>query len=592
MKFTAGKLAAASLLALACACAGTQVSGKSQAEGAGAAAAAKEIQNMAIPNVQEIKAQTARYAAVPLKADISGLSAGDRAALKPILRAAQAVDRLFYRQMWDGNEALAERLNAAANDDAGRARRDAFVVNRGPWSELDGYTAFMEGVPARKPKGAAYYPEDASPEELTAFFDSLPESEREKARGFYSVIRRSSSGQLTVVPYSEAYRDILTEAAGHLREAASLADDPGLKKFLAMRADAFLSDDYRPSEVAWMELNGDVDPTMGPYETYLDEAMGLKAAFEAYVGIRDHQESRRLSAITAHLLEIESALPMPDAFKRKELGGLAPIAVLNQIFNAGDAGHGVQAAAYNLPNDEVVVAARGSKRVMMKNVQQAKFEAILLPIADRVLEADDRALVDFDAFFLHILAHELSHGLGPQVIQKDGRETSVRQELGETYSAVEEAKADLMGLFMVQRFIDGGEKLGLSDMFPASLEARLYATYLASSFRTLRFGIEEAHARSMAMQVAAFMEDGAVSVTPAGTFSVDAERMKASVTKLLGRLLVIQATGDRDAARAILERMAVLTPELKRALDSLEGIAVDIRPVFVTAEEILGSTQP
>ena len=589
MRTTITKFAAAPLLALACACAGTQVSGKSQTEGAGPAAEAKEIQNMAIPNVQELKALSARYAPVDLKADISGLKAGDRAALKPILQAAKALDRLFYRQMWTGNEALLARLTAEARGEAGKALLDAFIVNRGPWSELDGYTAFMDGVPARKPKGAAYYPEDASPEELEAFFDSLPEGEREKARGFYSVIRRGEAGQLTAVPYSQAYGDILSEAAGHLREAAALADDPELKKFLAMRADAFLSDDYRPSEVAWMELKGDVDPTMGPYETYLDEAMGLKAAFEAYVGIRDHEESRRLSAITAHLLDIERALPMPDHFKRQELGGLAPIAVLNQIFNAGDAAHGVQAAAYNLPNDEVVVAAKGSKRVMMKNVQQAKFEAILLPIADRVLEADDRALVDFDAFFLHILAHELSHGLGPQVIEKDGRKTSVRQELGETYSAIEEAKADLMGLFMVQRFIDGGAALGLSEMFPASLEPKLYATYLASSFRTLRFGIEEAHARSMAMQVAAFAEDGAVSVTPAGTFSVDAERMKRSVEKLLGRLLVIQATGDREAAREILRRMAVLTPELQRALGSLEGIAVDIRPNFVTAEEILGT---
>ncbi len=540
-----------------------------------------------LPTLDELCAQTRRYAPVTFEVDLSELSPGDRAALVPMIEAARVLDRLFEQQMWRGNASLRAQLEARVGTERADAELAAFHVNRGPWSELDGYTAFLAGVPARKPRGAAYYPEDASPALLEAFFDSLPAAEAAVARGFYSVIERDAAGGLKVVPYSAAYRAQLEASAAHLRRAAELADDAALKAFLEQRAAAFLNDDYRPSEVAWMELSGDVDLTIGPYETYLDEALGLKAAFEAYLGIRDRQESARLSVLSAHLGEIEANLPMPDEYKRRELGALAPIAVLNQLYNAGDAAHGVQAAAFNLPNDEVVVAQKGSKRVMLKNVQRAKFEAILLPIADRLLAPTARANVDFDAFFLHILAHELGHGLGPQVIAVAGQETSVRQALGEAYSAIEEAKADLLGLFMVQHFLDHRERLGIATLFPENAEAALYATFLASSFRTLRFGIEEAHARSMAVQFNAFVRAGAFGVDEAGRFRVDAPQMKKAVAELLGELLLIQARGDRAAAQGMLDERAVLTPQMRAALGQLEGIAVDIRPIFTTAEALL-----
>lgn len=543
--------------------------------------------HLPLPTLDELRAQTGRYAPVEFEVDLSALSAGDRAALVPMIEASRVLDRIFERQMWRGNEALRARLEANAGTDAGRAELAAFQINRGPWSELDGYQAYLPGVPARKPLGAAYYPEDATPALLEAFFASLPAEEADVARGFYSVVERDASGGLRVVPYSVAYRAQLEEAAAHLRRAADLADDASLKKFLVQRAAAFLSDDYRSSEVAWMELAGDIDLTIGPYETYLDEALGLKAAFEAYLGIRDREESARLSVLSAHLGEIEANLPMPDEYKRQELGALAPIAVLNQLYNAADAAHGVQAAAFNLPNDEVVVAQKGSKRVMLKNVQEAKFEAILLPIADRLLSPAARADVDFDAFFLHILAHELGHGLGPQVIEVRGQETSVRQALGDLYSTIEEAKADLLGLFMVQYFLDHRERLGIAALFPENAEAALYATFLASSFRTLRFGIEEAHARSMAMQFNTFLLAGAFGVDEAGRFQVDTARMKRAVTSLLGELLLIQAQGDRRAAQEILDGRAVLTPQMREALGRLGGVAVDIRPIFTTAEALL-----
>jgi hypothetical protein len=548
-----------------------------------------------MPTLDELRAQSARYAPVSFELNLSHLSAADRAALIPILKASRTLDRLFERQMWTGNAALRERLETAARDGSPKssAELEAFEINRGPWSELDGYTAFLPGAPARKPRGAAFYPEDATPELLEAFFDSLPKADQEMARGFYSLVERdAASGSLRLSAYSVAYRETLHQIEALLREAAALTGDASLKTFLNLRADALSTDDYRPSEVAWMELQGDVDLTFGPYETYLDELMGLKAAFEAYVGIRDRKESERLSVLTKHLTEIEQSLPMPDAFKRSELGALAPIAVLNLLFNAGDAAHGVQAAAYNLPNDEVVVAQKGSKRVMLKNVQEAKFNAILLPIAERLLTPQARAYVDFDAFFLRILAHELAHGLGPQMIEVDGQATSVRQALGEFYSTIEEAKADLMGLFMVQHFLDHRDRLGIAALLPANAEAALYATFLASSFRTLRFGIEEAHAQSMAAQFNAFIEAGAFSVGQDGRFSFDAAQMKSAVRSLLSEILILQAKGDRDAAQAFLAHRAVLTPQMKAALEKLGDIAVDIRPIFTTAERLMAETEP
>lgn len=580
-----------SAAALACACATTPVSNSiphatSAMNFEKNTQVQQDVQRL-LPTLDELHAQVRRYAPVEFEVDLSELSAGDRAALVPMIKAARAMDRIFERQMWRGNAALRARLEASAETEQGRAQLAAFQINRGPWSELDGYAAFLAGVPARKPLGAAFYPEEATPALLEAFFASLPDAEAAMARGFYSIVERDAAGGLSAVPYRAAYRAELEEAAAHLNRAAELSDDASLKNFLVQRAAAFLSDDYRSSEVAWMELSGDVDLTIGPYETYLDEALGLKAAFEAYLGIRDRKERARLSVLSAHLGEVEANLPMPDEYKRQELGALAPIAVLNQLYNAGDAAHGVQAAAFNLPNDEVVVAQKGSKRVMLKNVQQAKFETILLPIADRLLAPEARAEVDFDAFFLHILAHELGHGLGPQVIEAHGRETSVRQALGEFYSTIEEAKADLLGLFMVQYFLDHRERLGLAALFPENAESALYATFLASSFRTLRFGIEEAHARSMAMQFNAFVQAGAFGVDEAGRYRVDAERMKRTVASLLGELLVIQAQGNRRAAQQLLDERAVLTPQMQQALGQLDGIAVDIRPIFTTAAALL-----
>ncbi len=405
------------------------------------------------------------------------------------------------------------------------------------------------------------------------------------ARGFYTLVRRDRSGRLTHVPYSQAYRPQLERLAGLLRGAAASTTNASLRRFLQLRADALRSNDYYDSEVAWMELDSPLDVTIGPYETYTDELLGYKASFEAYVHVRDAAESRKLAFLAGRLQEIENSLPVDPKYRNPKLGSLAPIVVVNEIIAAGDGNEGVQTAAYNLPNDERVVAEKGSKRTMMKNVQQAKFAKTLVPISRVVLRAADRPQVAFDHFFTHIVAHEVAHGLGPKQITAAGRQSSVRAELKELYSPIEEAKADVTGLFMLQYLMDKGlleESLGRG----ASAERKLYTTYLASAFRTLRFGVESAHARGMALQFNYFVEKGAYAAHEDGTFTVDIERMKQAVRGLAGELLTLQAEGDYARAGALLRQYSVIARTMQVAMDRLKDVPTDIEPVFVTANQM------
>jgi hypothetical protein len=386
---------------------------------------------------------------------------------------------------------------------------------------------------------------------------------------------------LSIVPYHQAYRPYLEQAAQLLREAAGDTQNESLKRFLNLRAQAFLDDDYYASDIAWMDLDAPIDVTIGPYETYNDELFGYKASFEAYVGLKDEAETQKLKGFSSHLQEVENHLPM-DLQYRTKLGALMPIRVVNEVLSAGDGNHGVQTAAYNLPNDEKVVQQKGSKKVMLKNVQHAKFDSTLVPISKLVLPAPARTNLSFSSFFTHILAHELSHGIGPHEIQVDGRHTSVRLELKDLYSTIEEAKADVTGLFMLQYFFDKGILPGGEGS-----EHRLYTTYLASSFRTLRFGITEAHGRGMALQFNYLMDRGAFVARDDGTFEVNYGKVKDAVRNLDHDLLTIEAHGDYAGAQKMLNRLAVIRPEVHRALDRMSHIPVDIEPVFVTADELV-----
>src|ERR1035437_3737081 len=406
-----------------------------------------------MPNLAQLRSMSARFAPVTLKYDESGLSAGDRQALPKLLDAARVMNTIFMDQIWSGNRALYEKLQ---QDDtaAGKERLRYFLLNKGPWSDLDGHTAFIAGVPERTPPGGEFYPRDMTSQEFETWVKVLPPPMRQQALGFFTVIRRSGDKRLGIVPYSSAYGPDLRQAAGLLREAAALTDNVSLQKFLTLRADAFLSNDYYASDVAWMDLDAPLDITIGPYETYNDELLGYQAGLEAYITVRDKDETNKLKSVAAHLQEVENHLPLDERYRNPKLGALAPIRVVNEVYASGDGAHGVRTAAFNLPNDERVIAEKGSARIMLKNIQEAKFASTLIPIAARVLTPGAKEDLSFNYFFTHILAHELSHGIGPHQIRIAGRATTPRQELKELYSAIEEAKADVTGLFMLEYLFD------------------------------------------------------------------------------------------------------------------------------------------
>ena len=529
------------------------------------------------PGAARIEVMAARYAPVDIGADLSGLPGDERKALARLVRAGRVMDALFLRQVWSGNGAVLFDLLADGTP-LGQARLHYFLINKGPWSGLDRNEPFLPGVPP-KPEGANFYPAGATKAEVEAWLDTLGEEERRNATGFFTTIRRAPDGRFAAVPYSVEYQGELGHAAGLVREAAALTGDVTLGRFLTTRADAFLSNDYYASDVAWMELDSAIEPTIGPYEVYEDEWFNYKAAFEAFIALRDEAETKKLARFSGELQDIENHLPIDPALRNQKLGGLAPIRVVNVVLAAGEGNRGVQTAAYNLPNDERVVREKGSKRVMLKNVQEAKFERVLVPIAGVVLSAADQRDVSFDAFFTHILMHELMHGLGPQEMRIGGRATTVRQELKETYSAIEEAKADISGLFALQYLVDKG-------VVDPSMERGMYITFLASAFRSIRFGVNEAHGRGIALQLNTLLDAGAFTLAPDGTFAVDPGKIKAAVTTLTRQLMTLEAEGDYARAKRMLETLAVVRPEVQRALDRLGAVPVDIEPRFVTAAEL------
>jgi hypothetical protein len=530
--------------------------------------------------LMDLKAKTERFAPTVITADVSKLSANDRKALAKIVEAAKLMDPLYIHQVWSGNAALEKKLEADTSP-AGQARLHYFRINKGPWSQLDENKSFVEGVPATRPHNAAHYPDDMTKQEFEAWAASLDEGARERATGFFYAIRRDKDGKLVAVPYSEAYKEYLEPAAKLLREAAELTDNATLRSYLEKRAAAFESDDYYASDVAWMDLDAPIDLTIGPYETYSDELFGYKAAFEAYVTLRDDAESAKLARFSQYLQELENNLPIDEKYRNPKLGALSPIRVVNVVFSSGEGNSGVQTAAFNLPNDERVVREKGSKRVMLKNVQEAKFEKTLVPISRVVLAKGDQKNVSFDAFFTHILMHELMHGLGPQTIVVNGEETTVRKQLKDTYSTMEEAKADISGLWALQQLVDKGA-------LDKKLAETMYTTFLASIFRSVRFGITEAHGRGVAIQFNYLIDEGAIKYDEkTGTFAVVPSKIEEAVKKLTGEIMTIQAEGSYDRAKAMLTKYGVVRPEMQRALDRLgSGVPVDIEPVYPLAKGV------
>ncbi|WEF33091.1 dipeptidyl-peptidase 3 family protein [Pseudoduganella chitinolytica] len=542
-------------------------------------------------SVAELNKMTQRYAPVELVVNAGGLSAGDRRAISKLIEAAKIVDILQLRQRWSGNEAL---LAALQNDNSalGRARLDYFWLNKGPWSILDGHKSFLPAqvggvkIPAKKPEGANFYPENVKKAALEKWMNGLPAEEKKQAQWFFTTIRQGKDGKFQTVKYSEEYKNELQQLSILLKEAADATDNASLKKFLTLRAEAFLTNDYLASDFAWMDLDSPVDVTIGPYETYNDELFGYKAAFEAYVSLRDQQETDKLNFFAKHMQELEDNLPLDAQYRNPKVGAVAPMVVVNQVFGAGDGNMGVQTAAYNLPNDERIISQRGSKRVMLKNVQEAKFKATLTPIAQLVLRPQDRKDVHFDSFFTHILAHEITHGLGPHKTRKNGVESTPRQDLKDAYATIEEAKADVTGLYVLMYMMEKGQ---LKDSLGQGEEAerKLHTTFLASAFRTLHFGLTDSHARGMAIQVNYLLDKGAFVSHGDGTFSVNFKKIKQAITDLDREFLTIEATGDYARAKAMMTKYVVIRPDVQKALNKMKSVPNDIRPSFPTAQALL-----
>lgn len=534
-------------------------------------------QAAALPDAAELRTMTARFAPVDIRVDLSRMPANERRALAEIIRAAQIIDALYLRQVAPHNETELLLL-LQDHTPLGQARLQYFLINKGPWSELDLNRPFIPGV-GERPAQAGFYPADATRAEIEAWMGSLSKPEHDVATDFFTTIRRTPSGSFAAVPYSLEYQNELSEAAQHLRKAAGLTKQPTLKTFLEKRAAAFISNDYFDSDMAWMDLDATIEPTIGPYEVYEDQWFNFKAAFEAFIAIRNAAETSKLAHFSEQLQDIEDHLPIDPKYRNPQLGGYSPIRVVDVVYNSGDGNHATQTAAYNLPNDERVVTAKGSKRVLLKNFQQAKYEKVLVPIAQRVLSPADRKQVAFEPFFTHILMHELMHGLGPQSITVDGRATTVRQELKELNGTLEEAKADVSGLWALQYLMDKG-------VLDKRQERAVYTTFLASTFRTLRFGLTESHARGMALQVNNLFDHGAINIAADGTFSLDLAKAKQATADLTTEIMTLQAHGDYAGAHELLAHMVVIRPQMRRMLDKLKDVPVDIAPQLTTATEL------
>ena len=516
----------------------------------------------------DIAARRAQFVPETLTAGVGHLSEGDRQALRHLIAAAGAIDEIFALQAWAGNPEFAPKVAALDGPDAGAAR-DYYRIMVGPWDRLVDSEPFLGETP--RPAGAGFYPDDLTREEFEAWLAAHPE-DADSFRGLHTVIRRDGD-RLRAVPYSQVYREPLERAAAELRAAAAATDNASLRRFLELRAAAFASDDYYESDLAWMDLDSAVEVVIGPYETYEDTLFGYKAAFEAFLCVTDPEDSARLERFKGELPALERSLPIPDEYKSLDRGSESPIRVADELLAAGDSRAGVQTLAFNLPNDERVRQAKGSKKVMLKNVIAAKYNGILKPIAERVMPADDAARLDDEAFFQFTLHHELAHGLGPGLITVDGRPTEVRLELRDLSSALEEAKGDVLAVYNIYALVERGV------MEPEIID-HLPATVVAGFFRSTRFGVAEAHGLGVVIQTNYLLERGAVEITEDGRFRPVAGAFLDGFRALATEILMIQARGDYAGAEQLVERYGAVHPAMRTALDSLADIPVDIDPVY------------
>jgi len=524
----------------------------------------------------QMKQKIAQFAPIEIKYDQSILNERQKEVVVNLFLASRIMDDLFLEQVYSKNMEIKEQL-MAATDEISRLDLQYFNIMFGPFDRLDHNKPFIGRE--TKPLGANFYPSDMSKEEFNAWIMEHPQDDSTFTAEF-TVIRREGDN-LVAIPYSKFYEDKLMKAAEYLNKAATFADNHSLRKYLETRAEAFLSNDYYESDMAWMDLKDHtIEVVIGPYEVYEDELFNFKASFESFITIMDPEETKNLSIFADYLLDIEKNLPIPDSYKNFDRGSESPIVVVQEIFAAGDNKAGVQTLAFNLPNDERVREAKGSKKVMLKNIHEAKFEKLLTPIAARVLDPGQLQFVTFNGFFKHTLMHEISHGVGPGKITVDGRKTEVKKELKETYSSLEECKSDVLGMYNNIFLIGKG-------VFPESFARETYVTFLAGVFRSIRFGINDAHGASAAIIYNYLFERGAYQYDDSSeVVRVDFDHIDRAVRDLATTILTIQAKGDYQAAKDLIATYAVLSPSLEKMRQKLGALPVDIRPVFQIEEQM------
>ncbi|MCP5061203.1 MAG: peptidase [Ignavibacteriae bacterium] len=517
-----------------------------------------------------LKEKIEQFAKTEVKYDESLLNENQKIVVQKIFEAAKIMDDIFHQQVYSKNSDIKKELILSENP-LDKLRLEYFNIMAGPFDRLDHDKPFVGNE--AKPLGANFYPEDLTKEEFTAWLKNHPEDE-EAFTSEFTIIRRDGEN-LVAIPYSEFYKEKLTIASKLLMEASEYADNPSLKKYLQLRAKAFVTNDYFESDMAWMDLKDHaIEVVIGPYEVYEDALFNYKAAFECFLTIVDPVETKKLNKFASYLNQMEKNLPIPDEHKNFDRGSESPIMVVQEIFGGGDTKAGVQTLAFNLPNDERVRKAKGSKKVMLKNLHEAKFEKLLKPIAEIVLDEKQLNHVTFDGFFNHTLMHEMSHGIGPGFITINGMETEVKKELKETYSKIEECKADILGMFNNMYMIKHNE-------FPKEFEQELWVTFLAGTFRSVRFGINEAHGGGNAIIYNYLLEHGAYEFNETTQkVKVNFDKIYSVLSELANKVLMIQAKGSYQGALDIIAKYGVESESMKILIEKLSILPVDVKPEF------------
>ncbi len=515
-----------------------------------------------------ISERLAIYSPVELTANISHLTEKEKQLLVKLFEIAGIMDGLFWNQAIGNKQDFLIRIP----DDS---TREFAMINYGPWNRLNNNKPFIQGI-SEKPKGANFYPADMTKDEFEAFDDPDKISQ-------YTLIRRNENGSLKTVWYHEAYASQVSKAAKLIKEAAELAEDPGLKKYLDMRADALLTDDYQPSDFAWMEMKtSNIDFVVGPIENYEDALFGYKAAYESFVLLKDIEWSKKLEKFSAMLPDLQKGLPVKDEYKQEIPGSKADMNAYDAVFYAGDCNAGSKTIAINLPNDEEVHLKYGSRKLQLKNAMKAKFDKILVPISELLIDPVQHQYITFTAFFENTMFHEVGHAMGiKNTINGKG---TVRNTLKEQYSAIEESKADILGLYLVTKLYEMGE-LTEGEVMDN------YVTFFAGIFRSSRFGAASSHGKANMMRFNYFNEQDAFTRNEDGTYTVNFEKMTEATISLIQKIIYIQGNGDYEGAKKWVEEKAIIMPQLQADLDRLNDANIPVDIVFEQGIDIVISDQ-